>query len=265
MGDMEQPAVSNIPYSAILTTIGEFSLMKSLGSILNQSVAPKQILLIDDSLTQDIEVAGVEIIRTGGGRGPSFARNLGIENSSSRWVALCDADDPWLSTKIEMQINDIYEKSLDFSITGAILGNSLRPSLSLSCGQDPLELLYGRPHFLKSKAFLPTGSFFFNKDKVNYFDTNLSDRENLEFVHSAFVSGARIAQINSPGLVVNYDSRKSLSRFSVSQECNWHSRLRKIDTRFAKNFQIESIRNAFRSRILSNVTGVLKCFIQSRR
>jgi glycosyltransferase involved in cell wall biosynthesis len=81
-----------------------------LTAILNQSYAHLEIIFVDDGSTDD----SIVIAQTYSGKvhiipnehsGVNSARNLGIRNANGKYIAFCDSDDVWLSTKIELQVN----------------------------------------------------------------------------------------------------------------------------------------------------------------
>jgi len=78
-------------------------------SILSQTVPPQEILVVDDGSTDDTPdvcatfPAPVRYIRQSNG-GVSAARNRGIAEARGDWIALADADDVWLPTKLEVQL-----------------------------------------------------------------------------------------------------------------------------------------------------------------
>ncbi|MFZ2446294.1 MAG: glycosyltransferase family 2 protein [Syntrophobacteraceae bacterium] len=84
----------------------------AIDSALNQSYQPKEVIVIDDGSSDDtasiIEAYGEKvryIYQTNSG--VSSARNLGIRNAQSEWIAFLDSDDEWLPTKLELQARHI--------------------------------------------------------------------------------------------------------------------------------------------------------------
>jgi glycosyltransferase involved in cell wall biosynthesis len=92
-----------------------------ISSILNQTYANIEVILVDDGSTDNsLEIASqysnsVQIL-TQSNQGVNAARNLGIAKSRGDLIALCDSDDYWEPHKLEMQINKFHE---DFS-TGLV-------------------------------------------------------------------------------------------------------------------------------------------------
>ena len=81
-----------------------------LSSILEQSYSPLEILLVDDGSTdQSLIIAKTYANRvqifSNGHLGVNAARNLGIKNATGKYIAFCDSDDVWVSTKVERQVN----------------------------------------------------------------------------------------------------------------------------------------------------------------
>jgi len=86
-----------------------YCLERALDSVLKQSYLPSSIIVIDDGSTDDTE----KVVKTKypqieyykqENAGVSAARNLGINKSSTDWIALLDSDDEWLPDKLERQV-----------------------------------------------------------------------------------------------------------------------------------------------------------------
>jgi glycosyltransferase involved in cell wall biosynthesis len=105
----------------------------TLDSILQQSYPDFALIVVNDGSTdgsqaivekfvkQDFRVTLINSVN----RGPYAARNLGLKESTSEWVAFIDADDVWHKNKLEQQFQEIDEHSLDFVFSdGWIVGHS---------------------------------------------------------------------------------------------------------------------------------------------
>lgn len=85
-------------------------LPETLDSILGQSHAPHQVIVVDDGSTDNT----AEIARTYSpivqcttieNSGCGYARKIGIDIGDSPWIALCDADDLWREDHLERRCN----------------------------------------------------------------------------------------------------------------------------------------------------------------
>ena len=91
---------------------------RAIDSVLNQSLRPGEIIVVDDGSTDNTwEVLKnykdrIRAIRLGENMGPSAARNKGVLESTGRWIAFLDSDDYWKEDKIERQIE--YLKSYPY-------------------------------------------------------------------------------------------------------------------------------------------------------
>lgn len=89
----------------------EATLLRALDSVAAQTLAPSEILVVDDassdttpSLAKNYRHAGVNVVSMPTNVGASGARNQGIRMASADLVAFLDADDEWLPTKLEKQV-----------------------------------------------------------------------------------------------------------------------------------------------------------------
>lgn len=92
---------------------GERYVLHAIASVFNQTYLPNKIIIVDDGSTDKTEElvkgliitkAPIEFIKKKNG-GPNSARNIGLKCSTSEFVAFLDADDVWLPTKLEEQLN----------------------------------------------------------------------------------------------------------------------------------------------------------------
>jgi glycosyltransferase involved in cell wall biosynthesis len=95
--------------SVIIPTFNRKELVKrAIQSVLNQTLQPQEIIVIDDGSndgTQSIVKNKYPQIKYFWqvNSGISSARNLGIRTSTGNWIAFLDSDDEWLPNKLEYQ------------------------------------------------------------------------------------------------------------------------------------------------------------------
>src|ERR1700748_887608 len=88
---------------------GERYLAEAIESVLNQTYAPSQVLVIDDGSTYNtpaVARAYAERVLYVGQeqKGPGAARNLGVRSSRTDFIAFLDADDIWMPEKLSAQM-----------------------------------------------------------------------------------------------------------------------------------------------------------------
>jgi glycosyltransferase involved in cell wall biosynthesis len=99
-------------------------LREAVDSVLAQGVTDLEIIIVDDGSTDDtpavvtgIRDPRVRAVRTPNG-GIASARNTGLALAQGTWLAFLDADDRWVSTKLERQLAMVeHEPDLDLVFT----------------------------------------------------------------------------------------------------------------------------------------------------
>ena len=100
-------------------------LKQCIDSVLNQTYKNWNVYVVDDcsnDLSRDIlkkyiKEDKIKITLLNKNFGPSYCRNLGIENSKSEYIAFLDSDDYWPENKLENQINEMLDNKYDISFT----------------------------------------------------------------------------------------------------------------------------------------------------
>ena len=104
------------------------TIFRAITSIYNQTLLPREIIIINDKSSKiefqrlkeiikkfDKKKIKVHILSTKKNSGPGTARNIGWTKSSSKYIAFLDADDSWHIKKIEIQYNFMKNKNISFS------------------------------------------------------------------------------------------------------------------------------------------------------
>jgi teichuronic acid biosynthesis glycosyltransferase TuaG len=86
--------------------------LRAINSVLQQTVLPSEIVIIDDGSKPDcaeelkklLSGLDVRLVWNEPSRHPGIARNQGIALLTTRWVAFLDSDDFWLPDKLEKQL-----------------------------------------------------------------------------------------------------------------------------------------------------------------
>jgi glycosyltransferase involved in cell wall biosynthesis len=89
---------------------------RAVESVLNQSYTNYQLYIIEDGSEQKAYIpkwdkhTQIHYHSLTQNKGVSFARNFGVSQGSSPWVAFLDSDDIWHKQKLELQVQDILQK-----------------------------------------------------------------------------------------------------------------------------------------------------------
>jgi GT2 family glycosyltransferase len=103
----------------------------TLGSVLCQRDVDLSVVIVDDASTDDtadvvLQLADprVRLLRQPTSNGVSAARNRGIAQATTRWVAFCDDDDLWSPDKLARQLAVAESLARTWAYAGAVFVNS---------------------------------------------------------------------------------------------------------------------------------------------
>jgi len=145
---------SNIVSVVIPTYNKSFAIESTLRSVLQQTYKDVEIILVDNGSTDDTREiidkfivanpSNWKILDVEENIGPSNARNLGILNSSGKYIFFLDGDDVILPMKIESQVRFMDEHpSVGLSLTPYFIYSDSQSSIRVIRNRNPARLISG--------------------------------------------------------------------------------------------------------------------------
>lgn len=101
-------------------------IQEAMNSVLSQSCASLELIVIDDASTDGTRALILETCKKDQrvqevflttNSGTAIARNKGIAKAKGTWIAFLDADDVWATSKLELQLKMMEEENVLFSYT----------------------------------------------------------------------------------------------------------------------------------------------------
>lgn len=197
-------------------------LKRAIESVLNQTVLPFEVLIVDDIGSNDtkkvVKSFNQKILRyihNEDGQGASSSRNLGAQLAEGEFIAFLDDDDEWLPSKIEKQSSLIKKNSLDacFSQIQVRYENTdITYTTRSRKGKDYvtdilMENFIGATisSIISKKAFLDVGGF----------DINYKAREEYDLWIKLITNNYSFDIVEEP-LAISYRSLEKRQRISSS-------------------------------------------------
>jgi glycosyltransferase involved in cell wall biosynthesis len=236
-------------YSVVIPTMGRESVNASIDSVLQQTYPAQEIIVVAGN-TPSISKKNAKYVNLIEnyqiGDFPWSAahnRNLGVENSSAKFVAFLDDDDLWNPSKMAVQIGFLREHSDHVSISSAKYLTQRnfaykRPLKILLENQNILEAHYGKPRFFPMPYYTPTPGIVLETKTAKKipFDETLLGFEDTWWLHELQKSGVIVHQHPESLVIINATPLRSISRDSIQKNVAWARKLSEVNPEYGLNY-----------------------------
>ena len=191
------------PVSVVIPTVDRGGLLdKAINSVLSQSLLLKELIIVNNG-NQEIQFSDnnlIKVIRTEPYIGSSAARNIGIKESSSKYIAFLDDDDIWDKDFLK-NFFDAIEKSM--TIFDVYVGSLYRMKDSEK-NYFFYKVFPNNPRLQRKVYFSNPGiggqNFMASKRALNFiggFDEELIGSEDRDIAARFIEAGFKIASIKT--------------------------------------------------------------------
>jgi glycosyltransferase involved in cell wall biosynthesis len=174
-------------------------LARALASVRAQSLAPAEIIVVDDGGDAAARpaggLAGVRLVANARARGPSGARNCGAALARGTWLAFLDDDDEWLPPYLATALAQIAAERLDVLCTDLAYryaDGSERPGKCAPAALAVDDFLTRNPGLIGSNLIIRRTTYA----ALGGFDESLLAAEDMDFgIRLALQPGLRYAPL----------------------------------------------------------------------
>jgi glycosyltransferase involved in cell wall biosynthesis len=220
-----------VPVSVVIPNYNRASLVKeTIVCILNQTVAPLEIIVVDDGSTDDslsvLSGFGDQLtVISQVNQGPGPARNAGLKVAKGEFIWFMDSDDLASLNKIEVQYNALVQSGADFAYcpwAACTISNNL-----LSFKGRVLQDSALPPHKPMLEWFLSGWSLVFQNcmfrrsvlDKAGEYRSDLMPSEDSEYFIRILMTEAR--PIHTPDCLILYREH-NVNKITATGTSNVH-------------------------------------------
>lgn len=193
--------------SVVITHFNRIDLLRrAVESVLNQTHAPHEILLIDDC-TPGLEIDAIQarlpcdrrirIYRTPRNSGAQVARNLGIDLAEGEFIALMDSDDEWIPSKLAMQLLLLQSTNSDLCACDVAIQYQGQPTqrriLRPRFNGDPIRFIANMGGHMQTSTLLVRAAVA----KTLRFDESVKKYQDWDFVFRFHLNGYRSCYLDN--------------------------------------------------------------------
>lgn len=197
-------------------------LKRAIQSVLEQSLLPLEIIVVDDAgsaesaeTVKNFNSDLIKYVHNADGRGASSSRNLGASFSNGDFIAFLDDDDEWLPLKLEKQVTLIEQLDLDACFSQIQIkyeNTELCYPTKSSMPVDPLISILKENYIGATISAVIKKSVF---QKLGGFDLEYKAREEYDLWIRIILNGFKVGIVEEP-LAVSYRSLENRSRISAN-------------------------------------------------
>lgn len=209
-------------------------LLRAVKSALEQTLRDLEVIVVIDGEegNQSVEAVGrlddsrVRCIALSERVGGAEARNIGIRDARSTWIALLDDDDEWLPTKLEMQTGAIRQTALKqfvvvtcqhiHRVQGA--ADVVRPRRLPMPDEPPCEFMFDYLCYFQTSTFVCSRELMLNCP----FTKGLPFFHDIDWFLRAFSSEDPQLIVVARPLSIYYAPEK---RLAISNSVNWRAKV----------------------------------------
>jgi len=186
-----------------------------LNSVLSQSVLPERIIIVDngaDRCFQNEQVPSiVNIIQTEINIGASKARNIGLRNVESTFVAFLDDDDIWDKDFLKNLLGVIYKEDCEV-VVGSLYRRNKNSNDIMLYKQFPAELINQRKVYYSNPGI--GGQNFLGKTdfliRIGGFNENIVGSEDRDIAAKILENFGRIVPVpNAIAILCDHDEPRN--------------------------------------------------------
>jgi glycosyltransferase involved in cell wall biosynthesis len=250
--------------SVVIPTLGRSSLRAAVDSICRQSVSRDaiEIVVVNDSPDQLSVTAalGVDVVEefTGGGKGPSAARNRGVDRARGDLIAYLDDDDWWFPHHIASALRS-FEETPALDLYASTMFQAHPSKLEQDSrvvyrgGRDLVDFFYGRFCWADRRRSIPPSTWVIRRDRCDLrMDETVRHHEDMWWLLNQDKRNTVVRQSPNPGGVKFEHPAGSdgsyVARWTVEEIVNWAERVESLRFGAGQRFAIGIVGRSFARR-----------------